>query len=465
MPTNDRKLDDIRKVLLSLLLARPGSTPIPILDRDYYEAEGERIPWRKYGFADLVDFLNSMPEHFVIEWCNGVCHVRGIASEKTKHVSSLVSRQKLPSKSKYIPPPFRQGNITNRIITRYLPQMQRHRVRIPAQQLSYIITCIKNNPKGISMRNVISMLHKQWPFITVSMYDMREQLRELSHFLYLDCDMIYPKLSVNDVSRDVEIHPQPSTLQPQNVPRSSPKEIMCVGGEEGSDFSEELDDEDGFVPTNYVNNYPKQPKTSEWLAANFTRNANNEQNTMFNHNDDINDDNLATINNLNTMTSDFVDISSLIDDRTKSRLDRLVQKHPEGIWCADLPEKYFKEYNINLNYNELGFTSVREYVSYLPNIFYMTRANSTDDFLLYTADKRPTVPDQELSKTEPIEIRPSSHEQHNEIHDEYDTVRIQCDNDNAPIPADVVSIYFLVIAYIYLSSHLELINKIYLLLN
>ncbi|XP_070165329.1 uncharacterized protein [Polyergus mexicanus] len=432
MPTNDATRDEIRKILLSLLLARPGATPVTVLDRDYYEVEGERIPWRKFGYADVAEFLKSMPEHFVVEWCNGGHYVRGIASEKTKHVSSLVSRQKSTSKSKYI-----ALRIHRPFINRYIPQMQRQRVRIPAEQLSYLVTFVQNNPNGVYLRDALAMLQKQLPHVMLSLYDMREQLHELPHSLYLDCDMIYP---VNDVSREAKNSPQRPISEPQNMPRSSTMETTCVGGDEGSDFLEDLSDDDSFVPVKYLNsNHPKQSKTSERLAAVFARNANNEQNAMSNHNDDVNVDEYfaATNNNDNskTTTADYVDLSSLISNRTKSRLDQLVRKHPEGIWCADLPDKYLKEYNIHLNYIELGFTSVREYVSYLPDIFYMTRANSIDDFLLYSADKRPTVPDQEVARSESIEIRPSSREQH----DEHNAVRTQHDNDddNAPIPADV----------------------------
>lgn len=433
MPTNDDRLDEIRKILLSLLLARPRAISVSELDRDYYDVERKCIPWREFGYADLVEFLKSMPEYFAIECYNGEHFVQGIASEKTKHVSSLVSRQK-PSKSKYVPPRFR---CANRFFNHHLRQMphwsQIERVKLSPEQLSFVVTCVKNNPNGISMQNVILMLQRQWPCIKSS-YNIREQLRELSHSLYLDYNnMIYPKSPMNDVSRDVK-------NQPQNMPRSPAKEAVCVGGDEGSDFSE-LDED--FVPVNYANNnYPKQSNTSEWLAANFARNANNEQNAIFNHNDDVDVDDFVAMNNNNsdTMTRNYDD-SLLIDDRTKSRLDQLVRKHPEGIWCADLPKKYLKEYNVHLNYKELGFSSVREYTSYLPSIFYMTQENSSDDFLLYTADKKP-VPDQELSRTEPIEIRPDSHEQH----DKHNAVRTQCDNDDsAPIPADVVSnTYFLI---------------------
>ncbi|XP_072765973.1 uncharacterized protein [Anoplolepis gracilipes] len=427
MPTKNKNRDEIRTILLSLLIARPGPTPVVVLDQDYYREEGERIPWRKLGYTDVVEFLKSMPEHFSIERFKDVHYVRGIASEKTKHVSSLVSRQKKP---KYLPSyQFRQRSLPNYVIP------QRQRLRIPAEQLSQLVTFVKNNPTGVSLRNAMQMLQTQLPHTKLSINDIQYQLRELSHSLYIDRDMIYP-LSVNDVSQEVKNCPQPST-EPQKVPR--PPVAEMVGGDEGSDFLEDFSDED-FGLVDYVSsNYPNQSKTNERLATNFAWRANNEQSPMFNRNNDVDVDEYFAANNTNcdtpnTMITDSVDLSTLISKRMKSRLDDLMRDSPEGIWCADLPEKYLNKYKVNLNYAELGFNSVREYVSYLPDIFYMTRTNSTEDFLLYSADKRPIVPDQvQLTKTEPIEIKSKSHQQY----DEHIAIHIQHNDDNAPIPADV----------------------------
>ncbi|XP_029160285.1 uncharacterized protein LOC114932280 [Nylanderia fulva] len=422
MPTNDTSLDEVRKLILACLLARPGPTPTTLLDRDYYEMEKERIPWRKFGYANLVEFLKSMPEHFVVEWANGGYQVRGIASEKTKHVSSLVSRQKASISKKYVPPCRRP------FINRHMPQMQRPRIRIPADLLSSIVTYVKNNPRGVNVQSVMMMVQQQLPHTTLTIYDIRDQMRELSHFLYLDGDWIFPTNAANDSLREIKNYPQSLTSQPQNMPR--PSEVYA-GGDEGSDFIEDSSDEDFNHPADHANsNYPRQLKSTEQIAANF---ANNEQDaTIYNCK---NDECFAATNgddNTNATKTDYIDVSSLISDRTKSRLDQLVRQHPEGIWCAELPEKYLKAYNVHLNYIELGFTSVREYVSHLPNIFYMTRLNSTDDFMLYSADKKPTVPDQDSAKPSEIRLNPC------EQHDEHNAKRTQFD-DNAPIPADVSS--------------------------
>lgn len=432
MSTKDAKRDDVRKLILSLLLSQPEPILTTVLDRDYYEMEKERIPWRKFGYSDLVSFLKSMPEYFEIQWHNGGYYVSGIASEKSKHVSSLVSRQK-NTKRHYISSQYRRP-----FINRQMPQMQRQRFRIPADQLSYIAAYIRNNPQGVTLQTVMTMVQQQSPHSSFTVPDMREQLRELSHFLYLDGDRIYstnPINNANNASREVKNYPTSSMSQPQNVPR--PAEF--VGGDEGSDLMGDFSDEDFNNPTGYENsNYSRQSKTGERIAANFAWNTNNEQNATYNYNNEYfaptNKGDSAESTITTATKADCIDVASLISERTKSRLDQLVRQHPEGIWCAELPDKYLKAFNVHLNYIELGFSSVREYVSYLPNIFYMTRSNSTDDFILYSADKRPTVPDQE----EPLEIRPNSREQY----DKHNTMRTQFGNndDNAPIPADVVRI-------------------------
>ena len=83
------------------------------------------------------------------------------------------------------------------------------------------------------------------------------------------------------------------------------------------------------------------------------------------------------------------DRGRLVNPRTKFRLTKLIQKYPEGIWCADLPNKYLEEYNFALNYSELGFDSVREFASQLPSIFHCVRPSDAGDFKLYNAEKPP----------------------------------------------------------------------------
>ncbi|XP_033222263.1 uncharacterized protein LOC117176230 [Belonocnema kinseyi] len=83
------------------------------------------------------------------------------------------------------------------------------------------------------------------------------------------------------------------------------------------------------------------------------------------------------------------DLSRRIKISTRIRLTRLIQQYPEGIWCAELPKTYLHEYNIPLIYAELGFATVRDFASHLPNIFHCIKPFDAGDYKLFSADRPP----------------------------------------------------------------------------
>ncbi|XP_011347444.1 uncharacterized protein LOC105285145 isoform X2 [Ooceraea biroi] len=433
MSSENSKTDEIRKIILSLLLSRKGLTPLAILDRDYYDMERKRIPWRKFGYNDLAAFLRSMPEHFEVEWHNGCHYVRGIASEKSKHVSSLVARQKSDLKTR---------NFRSRLyrpVSRYVPHMQRQRIMLPVEQLHLLVQYIRNYPDGVSMQTIMMVLQQQQPQVVLSVHDVRQQLRELSHQLTMDGEMVYPVLP-NNVPQEAKKPPMPA---PQTRPEYQDYQAgaICVAGDE--DWVEEYNSDVYLLAGYESSNHAAQLQmTSERLAANFMQNMSHkqmcEQQNDYDNNRNADDYFTANIKHSNVVlpkdeapSDRYSDISTLISDRAKSRLEQLIAKHPEGIPCAKLPDMYLSEYKVRLNYTELGFSSVREYVSYLPNIFYMTRVNATDDFVLYSANKKPTIPDQQTGSqtAESVGTRTNFAKRYEE------QVRIKCSDE--AIPTDV----------------------------
>ena len=69
--------------------------------------------------------------------------------------------------------------------------------------------------------------------------------------------------------------------------------------------------------------------------------------------------------------------SGFINERTLIRLEKLVDNHPEGIWCSELPALYKKEYNLDLEYLDLGFYNITEFVNKLPDIFVIVEPENT----------------------------------------------------------------------------------------
>ncbi|KYN35876.1 Tudor domain-containing protein 5 [Trachymyrmex septentrionalis] len=437
--------DEVRTLLLSLLISRKDATSIVVLERDYYNMEKKRIPYRKFGYNNLVQFLQSMPEHFVVEESNGGHYIRGIA-DKSKHVSSLVSRQRNSSnKNLRTRHSSRQATTFNR-----RTQHARIPVRIPNGTLIDLINFIKTHPNGMSLQNALLYIQAKMQYVPISHQDLRAQLHEVTHQLCIDGNMIYAVR--NDLQSNVA--QQPSNQQPlmeessmqlwneSELPDDSisppTQQTECPAGEE--DF--ELDyfddeDEDYFVSPcskNNIDNCQRRPKTSEMLATNLAQHAKSEQTDMFNYSKSP--DNNESFESL-MMNSNYTEMrateypqdkSEIVSDRIKARLKKLLQKYPDGIWCAELPDIYLKEYKVHLNYSNLGFTSVREFTSYLPKIFYMTQVNKTDDFKLYSADKRPVVPKAEsINKTS-----------HNHQYDEHRTARYN-NFDDDPIPSEISS--------------------------
>lgn len=438
MAMDKEKREEVCKILLSLLLARQGPTPIPVLDNDYYEAEGERIPWRKFGHTDLIDFLKSAPHQFSVQLYNGVHRVYGIASDKSRHVSSLVARQK----PKILPP--RVPRTYRPVMMRYIPQ-QRPCKKIPPDHLHYLVKYIRKYPDGVSMHKIREFVDYELPFMKISVQDLRTQLYDLSHQLRIDGEIIYP-VQIDSASRNVNYKQSPSLIPPQVQNSSYSASVkVCPGGDEESDYMDDLA-ENNFVPAGCIsNNHSKSSRVHERrVAANFTQNTQfSEQNSQlyYNKNDNINDDVYLTTENYSINMTETIkdneqmDISELINQKTKLRLKQLIEKHPDGICCADLPDLFLKEYNVHLNYIDLGFTSVREYVSYLTDIFYMIQKSENDDFLLFSIDKKPMI--EKACKPNSTEGEASSRERRDDCYGV--RAEIDDDNDDSPIPANIVS--------------------------
>lgn len=426
--SKDEKLDELCKLLKSLLVARKGATPLAVLEKDYREEESKRIPYHQFGFTDLVAFFQSMPQHFFIEHQNGMHYIRA-TSDKSNHVSSLVARQRTSQKPpRYIAPHLRQP------FHRRAQFAKSQQIKIAPDKLLYLMRHIQENPHGVSLQTATAIVQRIVPFVKLSPQELRVQLYELSHELYVDGNMIYSKRN-NDL-RNV-IHQQPLIQELQSELQSDSRSLAitqteCAAGQENFDlqcFSD--DDDDNFLPANY------HAEMSEQFATNRAQYANCEQTETFNKlksNDTEIGKNFATNSNSKMKTAtECYDLSQIVNDRIKSRLEQLMQKNPEGIWCADLPNAYLHEYKVPLNYSQLGFASVREFTSFLPKIFYMKQINKTEDFILYSADKRPIVP-----KSDPIDITQTSHNQYGKHSTAQCGKNDDEDDDNAPIPSDVV---------------------------
>ncbi|XP_050577776.1 MATH and LRR domain-containing protein PFE0570w-like isoform X2 [Bombus affinis] len=218
---------------------------------------------------------------------------------------------------------------------------------------------------------------------------MEEQLQELSHRIFQTNNKIYPnrykvKNSNNIKGRNDMSHSK------------SKLPIITAAGNEDSD--DMLDSEDVTEATrlnrtskpDYTKPNTKTKSTSSYIKE--TKYQDQEMQHSNNIKTKFDDDIMKDKENV----LDKKDIQILINERIKFRLEKLIQNHSDGIWCADLPEKYLEEYKVPLNYAELGFNSVREFASQLPEIFHCIQPRDTGDFMLYYAKRE--IPSNKLTK-------------------------------------------------------------------
>ncbi|OXU17665.1 hypothetical protein TSAR_014645 [Trichomalopsis sarcophagae] len=91
---------------------------------------------------------------------------------------------------------------------------------------------------------------------------------------------------------------------------------------------------------------------------------------------------LKDISNQMTKIVDLSSVGNLIKESTKIRLRKLIEKHVEGIWCSELPQIYQREYGISLEYSDLGFNSIVDFASALPDIFQIVKPLNSKRLML-----------------------------------------------------------------------------------
>lgn len=91
-------LFEVKAVLRSILISSPLLINVSELEHDFEDIMGIKIPYQKFGFQSLLEFLNSIPDVLTVSGNNKFSSVHPVSSEKSLHVSDLVSKQKVSSK-------------------------------------------------------------------------------------------------------------------------------------------------------------------------------------------------------------------------------------------------------------------------------------------------------------------------------------------------------------------------------
>lgn len=89
--------DQTKKVIRSVLISNGTRTKINELKKLYYELEGKDIAFARFGYRNLYDFLNSMPDAVQIKRSETETYIYPLAHSGNAHILKMVKETRSKS--------------------------------------------------------------------------------------------------------------------------------------------------------------------------------------------------------------------------------------------------------------------------------------------------------------------------------------------------------------------------------
>lgn len=422
MGSNARNADEVQSVITSLLVTykNPYGIELVTLDNDYKNTEGERIPYRDLNYPSLVDYLKTIPSITVYQKNGSTYCLDFRGKELTRHVSKLVAQQKNSARPRGRSTTSRK-NIPPNYHSRSVPRAQTT-IR-SAKFLSELIYSIQHYPKGQSKVQLFNAMRFKFPTITFSISDLDEELNYLTHSVLVRDNVVYPlKISSTPTEQRSTSVPPPRKEDSQSDKSNSNIESRPVAKKYTMTLDSDCDESFVDNDMDYYNGLPdaidlkkfqaaevfKTPKQSisNFIEASVPQVEKKEEpiarvkttvkQIESPNNEEINKKSFNENDYIFSQNADAV--AALLNSRVQFRLEKLIQNRPDGLWCLELPKTYKKEYNINLEWESLGFQKISDFASHLPKIFHVLGPYENGDFYLYDA-KQP-LPDERNKQVE-----------------------------------------------------------------
>ncbi|XP_014214309.1 tudor domain-containing protein 5 [Copidosoma floridanum] len=424
---NDESLEELKMVVRALLISQGRSeTTLRKFSTLYREEEGSYLNSWKYGYPHIESLLRSLPDTCRVKTNQaGELCVAAVGTEKTAHVSALISRQRPPKKRarpiayrgrnnyyqrRYDFPPQRKATTTSTISP------------VSSTTVLQVLTKLRNSltyskTRGLRKIDVLALV-KSGLGSRASTYHVNSlnfHLCELSHIVVVKDDYIYFKedIVVTPLMNKSVSYPVPhNQMPPFKPPLINSRPVIGVSSKTTDNKSaNHLTSKPQVTTSNVRSTILKLNQAIDFFTkANGPINSdttNDVTKSAYNHtpmskpndssvqgvhqvmvSETTMTENKDTEKDIKLKTNGIQKDSDLIKERTKIRLEKLIEKYPEGMWCSELPSLYKKEYGIELEYNELGFHGVVEFVAALPEIFTVTTPGDSKKHMIISTKKR-----------------------------------------------------------------------------
>ncbi|XP_044752165.1 tudor domain-containing protein 5-like [Coccinella septempunctata] len=393
------QLEEVKKILRSLLVSAPVKVTVSSLNKDYRSLEGRGIPFKELGYNSLLHLLHSIPDVLRVNGSSFESEVTLIITEKVAHVNDMVMKQKKPSKGK-------NAHAARKSV------LQDHQLKCHPSKTN---ADLRGNDL-IKFNNV--------------KYDVGKPASPQSCFNGVNILSPFPRPLL---PRDVKVPLLTKQLE-NNTPRIDlsfdEKSSNAFDSEGNSSTSSYGYVQDIVVSVPFSQSLPIKCERVPSLSKHMPENVNKEESSIekqsssspsrfeklklsrLRNRNEMNKNELKS-KNLTTVLRDCInksdDIISFegeikkVPSEVQSRLKELIKLYPSGIRCTELLSLYKKRYSKNLEFQKYGFDRLISLCIHLENIFYY-EMESDYDFKLYDKENPPLNKDQIVKGNEVMSI-------------------------------------------------------------
>ncbi|XP_071801844.1 uncharacterized protein [Asterias amurensis] len=425
--------ESLKKSIKALVISAPLGLTVKEVELDYATYEGRPLPYRQLGYTTCQDFLQDIPDAVRSVWERGHLVVRAVADSSTRHIQSLVSRQKVDvqkclkkrrastrrpvqrqvvvsvAKSLNVPVgssssshqrAWRPGGGGSSYRTSPSPGIaynSRPKPRgppavqpsVPAYVQSQLKTFLIAHPNGVQSSHFDRLFSEQFGH-TICCTKLGFQ--SLLHMCQVLSDFIGIQKLTGGEFRIYEKSNCPggvvSTPTVVNTPRVNQIErrpSTAVESPKPPDRQEEsYSKRDSVRPKNG----PNHQIDTQWRNTSQVNSARpSGQNSRQENQETVNTrerspsylkERLGSASSIdNTLTSD------LFETKFLEEIQQVLAEHPEGVWAAYLPDMYKEKFKKTLPMMSLGYYSVTELMAAMPEVVAIEREQKQGDWKLY----------------------------------------------------------------------------------
>ncbi|PIK59187.1 putative tudor domain-containing protein 5 [Apostichopus japonicus] len=433
--TDKAKLrDSVKKNVRALLISAPMGLSMREMERDYAEVICEPIPALQLGFNSAQDLLLDMPDVARPQWERGNLVLFGVADNTTKHIQRMVSRQrkdkaKIQKKRAAVNRSSRYTRNTQQPPRKKLPSSSFSSrsfrapavtASVPASLQSQVKNILKKHPAGISNDEFELTFYQYqnyninfkklgfqtlWEFFRAipgvkashtskDEYDIflvpgivhaipagyedrrRDDVEETGSSLssdYMHKGQVRPnnqheRKSSSERQRDYPRENLPPRLSGQRMAPTNSRSPWALAGVPQPMKKAPITRGRGKSSDELPIESPNQKRS--WTAVPVVKE------------DDNDDDAFLPIEQ---------DVEAPFEKDFVEDIKRILAKHSNGLWSIELPDEYKKLTGKPLKIFAMGYFSVVELVSAMPDVVTVVRED-TSDWKLYDARKKKNEP-------------------------------------------------------------------------